>query len=988
MIGKTISHYRILEKLGEGGMGVVYKAEDTKLRRTVALKFLSAKTLAGEAEKTRFIHEAQAAAALNHPNICTIYETGEFEAQPFIVMEFIEGQTLKEKVSSAGAGLSVNSVIEFALQIAEGLQAAHEKGIIHRDMKCDNVMVNEKGVAKIMDFGLAKLSGRTQVTQEGTTLGTISYMSPEQARGEKIDHRTDIWSFGVMLYEMVTGSLPFNGEYDQAVMYSILNEEPEQMAKDVPEKLQEIILHALEKDPEKRFQSFDQIASQFKKMQGVPAATEGKPTNLNFLMHLLKRPGIAFAALAVIIFLMSIALIPYYQLLKRQQAEEKLHQIKSLVKDGKYSEAFHLAKQEEKHLRNDSTFIHLIPGYSDFLTVISKPEGARVYLKRFAPDEKRSVPQREYAGLTPIHNLQVIRGGYKVYVEKDGFAPNERVFSSAFSFEGLKRTTDIAIEINLLDQKKMIKNMVFVPGGVYHLVGWDAPTTSEVRLNDYYIDKYEVSNKDFKSFINAGGYQKKEYWKFAFIKEGKHLSWDDAIALFADRTGLQGPRDWINQEYPVGKDHYPVTNITWYEAEAYAEFANKKLPTIFQWEKAARNGEYQIYDLVMPWGVKSPNENILQRANFQSNATVAVDSLEFGIGPYGGYNMAGNVTEWCLNETNNGYIATGGSWQDPVYTFAYFGAFPSFYSSNTIGFRCVRTVGMDTGQQGKMKINVEERVPVYQPVDEKTYSSFPTLYKYDKKPLNPKIIETTETADWVKEKITFSGVDNDPIIAYLYLPKRAAKPYQCLEWIPHSGVINGHQRADEAAEAGLGSQIKPGRALLAIVPIGAIERPHKPGFEQPEIETVKYREQIIRYVTEFRLGLDYLATRKDIDMDKLAFLGTSWGSTNTGIILAAIENRYRAVIFLAGGIHKYSVKMLPEVNPINFASLIKPPKLLLNGQYDEAFPLETEARPFYKLLREPKQLSLVESGHAPPLEKRVPIINKFLDETLGPVKFE
>jgi len=988
LIGKTISHYRIVEQIGRGGMGVVYKAEDTKLDRFVALKFLPHHLSQSQEAKQRFIHEAKAASALDHPNICTIYEIDETPGEPgdgqmFIAMACYEGESLKEKI--ARGPMAIEQAIDIALQICRGLTKAHSKEIIHRDIKPANILITEDNTVKIVDFGLAKLAGRTMLTKEGTTLGTASYMSPEQTQGTAVDHRTDIWALGVVLYEMLTGRKPFEGDYEQAVMYAIVNEKPGRMEKDVPEELQEIILHALEKDPEKRVQSFDHIASQFKKMQGI---TEEKPTNLNFLMRQLKRPGIAFAALAVIILLISIALIPYYQLLKRQQAEEKLPQIKSLVKDGKYSEAFHLAKREGKQLRNDSTFINLIPGYSDFLTVISKPEGARVYLKRFAPDEKRSIPQREYVGLTPIHNLQVIRGGYKVYLEKDGFAQSERVFSSAISFEAIARTTDIAIEVNLLDKKKMIKNMILVPGGDYHLVGWDAPTTSEDRLHDYYIDKYEVSNKDFKSFINAGGYQKKEYWKFPFIKEGEHLSWDDAIALFADRTGLRGPRDWINQEYPVGKDNYPVTNITWYEAEAYAEFADKKLPTIFQWEKAARNGEYQVYDLVMPWGLKSPNENILQRANFQSNATVTVDSLEFGISPYGCYNMAGNVKEWCLNETNNGYIATGGSWQDPVYTFAYFGTFPSFYSSNTIGFRCVRTVGMDTGQQVKMKINVEERIPIYKPVDKKTYRSFLTLYRYDKKPLNSRVIETTETADWVKEKITFAGVDNDPIIAYLYLPKRAAKPYQCLEWIPHSGVIDGYERADEAAEDGLESQIKPGRALLVIVPMGAIERPHKPGFKEPEIETVKYREQVIRYVTEFRLGLDYLATRNDIDMDKLAFIGTSWGSTNTGIILATIENRYRAVIFIAGGIHKYNMKMLPEVNPVNFSSHIKPPKLLLNGQYDEAFPLESEARPFYKLLRQPKHLSLVESGHVPPLEKRVPIINKFLDETLGPVKFE
>jgi hypothetical protein len=231
-------------------------------------------------------------------------------------------------------------------------------------------------------------------------------------------------------------------------------------------------------------------------------------------------------------------------------------------------------------------------------------------------------------------------------------------------------------------------------------------------------------------------------------------------------------------------------------------------------------------------------------------------------------------------------------------------------------------------------------------------------------------------------------LDNDRIIAYLFLPINTAKPYQCLNWIPHSGVINGDQFVDEAALYAFEPQIKSGRAVFAIVPKGARERPREPGYEWPEIGTVKYREQVIHYVTEFRLGLDYLANRDDIDMSRVAFVGSSWGSTGTGIVIAAVDQRYRSIIFMAGGIAPYNMKKLPEVNPINFAPYIKAPKLLLNGRYDEAFPVETVAMPFYKLLSEPKQLSLVDAGHVPPLEKRVPIINKWLDETLGPVRFE
>ncbi len=260
MIGETISHYKILEKIGEGGMGIVYKAEDTKLKRIVALKFLPSNALGTEEEKARFIREAQAAASLNHPNIATIYEIDEVEGEIFIAMEYIDGQTLKEKINSGP--LKIKEAVKIACQVADGLNAAHEKGITHRDIKSANVMLTEKGQAKIMDFGLAKMAARTGLTKEGTTLGTIAYMSPEQSRGEHVDHRSDIWSLGVVLYEMVSGQLPFKGEYETAMVYSILNVDPEPLTAlrtGVPIALDGIVAKAMAKEPDARYQHVDEV---------------------------------------------------------------------------------------------------------------------------------------------------------------------------------------------------------------------------------------------------------------------------------------------------------------------------------------------------------------------------------------------------------------------------------------------------------------------------------------------------------------------------------------------------------------------------------------------------------------------------------------------------------------------------------------------------------------------------------------------------------
>jgi len=267
VIGQTISHYRILEKLGEGGMGVVYKAQDITLERFVALKFLPAHLAASEQDKARFTQEAKAASALNHPNVCTIHDIQEHEGQMFIVMEFVDGQTLREK----GGTISFKQAIDIGIQIADGLAAAHEKGIVHRDIKPENIMIRKDGIAQIMDFGLAKLRGAagvSRLTKEGSTVGTAGYMSPEQVQGQDADHRSDIFSFGVLLYELFTGQLPFKGVHDTALAYEIVNVEAPSMnsiKQGIDPSLDAIVLECMAKEPSERYQSAAEVAKELRR---------------------------------------------------------------------------------------------------------------------------------------------------------------------------------------------------------------------------------------------------------------------------------------------------------------------------------------------------------------------------------------------------------------------------------------------------------------------------------------------------------------------------------------------------------------------------------------------------------------------------------------------------------------------------------------------------------------------------------------------------
>jgi serine/threonine protein kinase/formylglycine-generating enzyme required for sulfatase activity len=1028
--GSNLSHYRILSKLGGGGMGEVYLAEDTKLNRRVAVKILPEAAHADKQAHLRLIREARTAANLDHPNICAIHEIAEDGGHSFICMQYIEGETLDTLLKRKT--LSQVEILSIAVQVADALAEAHSHETIHRDIKPSNIMITSRGAVKVMDFGLAKLIQPEQIASEaetaamistpGAVIGTLPYMSPEQVRGESLDGRSDIFSFGVVLYEMLSGHQPFLDKSSAGTASAILTWEPLPLARfapDISTELERIVLKTLQKDPDDRYQTAKDllidlrnlrdelqfqnrlersastasgIAQSFRPLASQSGATlekdqtetivADKRITLPEQQHTLPVQGKSkrYAVIALVVFAVITVGWLVRQNLNQRWARKQIPQIQALSKAGRNFEAFDLAVQTQKYLSDDPIIQQLMPTISDSISVSSDPIGASVYLERFTANATRQL-----IGQTPIANLQIARGQYVLYIEKEGYAPTEQTVSGAFLHSGgsVVMPPPIKVDKKLIAADKVPARMTPVTGGDYRLVAWARPTDERVHLDDYFIDKYEVSNQEYKEFINGGGYLKKQYWKYPFIKDGKTLTWEQAMEEFKDRTGLPGPRGWTNQTFPEGKGNYPVTDVSWYEAAAYAAFRGKQLPTIFQWEKAGRNGSVGALTNYMPWGVFYPGDTLDQRANFGSDETWPVDSGEFGMSPFGAFNMAGNVSEWCLNETSEGFLSAGGAWGDPVYSFANYGGFPGFYSSEKRGFRCA----VSTGEaQGNITIKIEDAVPVYARTSDADFNKWLRAYDYEKRPLDPQV-EKQETPEWTRERITFNGADGERAIAYLYLPKNFPGPFQVIHYLPPGDVEIGQRSATQAAEQGLGAQVKLGRALFVVIIKGYIERLLPEGYVEPDPTKAEYRDKIVNRITDLRRALDYLETRNDIDSKKIALFGMSSGA-RVGLIQAAVERRYAAVFLAGSGLRKAYAQNIAEANIINFASHIRGPIMLLHGKYDDNLSLKREAEPLFKILPEPKQMVTYEGGHVPPLDLLVKTMNGFFDQSMGPVKRE
>ncbi len=938
----SISHYRVEGELGRGGMGVVYRAVDTQLERQVAIKVLSAEATHDEDRRRRFVQEARAASALNHPNIVTIYEVDAAEGITFIAMELVDGTALD--VLLARGPLPLARSLEYAAHIAAALEAAHAAGIVHRDIKPANIVITRDGRAKVLDFGVAKLIERpTDATMSavgtapGLIIGTAAYMSPEQAQGLPVDGRSDLFSLGAVLYEMLAGRRPFASSSDIGLMTAILRDDPapaSSVRADVPAGVDAIVAHALAKAPAERYQHASEIRAD------LAAAQAGLTRQPNAAW---RRPAVLIPAALLLIGAAGAGAWQTVQVREGRWARlVAIPEIERLGLSGRSMHAVRLARQAERYAPEEIATLRA--GWVDF-SLISDPAGAQIELRNYADMDGAW----EDIGLSPV-TVRVPFGYYRVRLSKPGYRTLE-----VSALQG-------RAPVKLTPEADVAPGMVFVPGGPYR-----AGVAPMVTLPDYWIDQLEVSQGAYKGFIDAGGYRDAKYWTAPFADHGRVLSFDEAMARFRDTTGRLGPATWVLGSYSEGQADYPVGGISWFEAAAYAEFMGKRLPTIYHWYRAS--GTDEIYS------------DILQLSNFDGKGPTKAGSRA-GLGPWGTLDMAGNVKEWCANEVVGGskrYIL-GGGWNEPSYRFAEEDGREPWDRGETFGLRLVRSLGpADAAGDPVGRLRPDPATIV--PISDDQFAIYRRFYEYDRTPLASRVDSTDDSSPyWRKEKVSFAAAyGNERVPAYLFLPKHATPPYQTVVLFPTAYA----RQVPSSASLDIGTfdfLVRGGRAVLYPVYQGTYERR---GGAQPGRSGS--RDMQIQWAKDVFRAVDYLETRQDIDRQRLAYYSMSMGAY-FGPIPVSLEPRFKAAVFASGGL-RYSA--LPEVDPSNFSPRVKIPVLLVNGKDDFGVPLADQRR-FLELLGPPaplKKAVILDGGHVPQdIRGLFREVLNWLDTHLGAVK--
>ncbi len=940
--GTRLGPYEVLAPLGAGGMGEVYRAHDTRLGRDVAIKVLPQHLSASPEARARFEREAKSVSRLNHPHICTLFDVGQHDGLDYLVMELIEGETLASRLERGP--LPITTLLAHAVQAAGALADAHRAGLVHRDLKPANLMLAESGV-KLLDFGLAApvvprrpASDSSQLatvaqplTTAGTIVGTFQYMAPEQLEGREADERSDLWAMGCVLYEMATGRRPFAGHDAIALLGSMLGEAPEpvqHLNPAMPRALGEIVARCLEKDPAKRFANAEELRDALVALQAW-ARDEGLPALARICERIL------------------------------------------MMEEGADSwNAFVLAREIEKFAPGDPMLERLRPEFALPVSILSDPPGARVSARFYGdPDGERI----EF-GHTPMENVLYPRGVTRLELELDGCrAAHDVVLNLS---QGVTNATDAGSptwHYALRRPGEVPDEMEAVPAGGFpmYMPGLDHLDTEPT--GEFLLDRHPVTNREYKRFVDEGGYKRPEFWREPFVDGDRSLTWAEAMARCTDAVGQPGPATWEMGDFPAGGEDHPVAGVCWYEAAAYAEWAGKTLPTIFHWNRVAMTFSSAL---------------IAPLANFAGRGTVAVGSTR-SENRFGVHDLAGNVREWVRNAVGSSgqRFILGGGWNDPGYAFVDAYGQPAFDRSPTNGFRCMRASAPDPNHERLVRAIdfVTRDFRAEPPVSDDVFAFFLRQFQYDRTPLDAKIVADQPFAAGRWQTIDLAAAyGGERMQAHLFLPSRGRPPHQTVVLFPGSLAL--HTRVFNLAEIQrVDWVVKSGRALLLPIYKSTYERGDELSSDYPD-PSAFYRDHVIMWARDLGRALDYAETRPELDANRVGYFGTSWGGM-LGAILPAVERRIRANVLYVAGLTLQ--RSLPEVDPVHYLPRVQQPTLMLNGELDFFFPVETSQLPMFEMLGTPeahKRRITYPRGHTVPKVELIKETLAWFERYLGPVE--
>ena len=686
------------------------------------------------------------------------------------------------------------------------------------------------------------------------------------------------------------------------------------------------------------------------------------------LRILWEKPWFSIPGIIILILLIGTGIRHLHRQSQIRWANEiAIPEMQILLVEYDWLKAFDLLQKAKKYIPNDSTILRLGSRIAKPITVITEPKGAEVYYQPYSDVNGEWI----FLGTTPLIEIKLPR--YTLYrwrFEKEGY--EVAYAGNGYRFDTLYRT--------LHEKGTIPEGMVYVEG-IYNQTTRDYLSGNK---NGFFIDKYEVTNRQFKKFLDQGGYQNPEYWQNEFVLNSDTLTFDTAMEFFKDKTGRSGPATWEAGDYPDGHEDYPVNGVSWFEAAAYAQFTGKELPTLWHWWSAAGN---------IPWGNMGIFAfSLVQYNNMGSSGPEPVGN-HAGINCYGTFDMAGNVREWCWNRTPTERLILGGAWNDAIYMSASLSQAPPFDRSTKNGFRCVNYLDRnnipDSAFYPGPFWGLQRDYRLEDPVTDLEYQIYKKQFLYDKLELNSLVEEKDTTySDWIIEKVTFDAAyENERMVAYLFLPRESVPPYQTIIHFPGASALHLNSMFDDMrTQWTLDYIVKNGRALLFPIYKGTYERKTSSCRTRIPSQSHKYTECLVKWVKDFSRSIDYLETREDIDNTRLGYLGDSWGG-RMGAIIPAIEDRLKLAVLIRAGFP--TGISFPEADVINYAPHVELPILMLNGKYDAIYPYDYSVKPMFDMFgtdEKDKVQMLYNTDHFIPKNEMIKEVLNWLDKYFGPVR--